>query len=158
MLLAGRYKFQGLALIIPDIPRELQCDVHSLVLACSHLCLLKSQSALRPTFTFCRLTLFLFSWVTMLILSRPGSSKMGRDTLTAGIVLGFLQETSRNRILSNRFLHVHGGGFEWPPLLSDLNPGYFSCWDMSRIKCWALVPAQLIIWKSQYSKRWTQSQ
>jgi hypothetical protein len=40
----------------------------------------------------------------------------------------FLKVTSGNRALSNRFSHVHGGGFKWPPLLPDVNPCDFFPW------------------------------
>jgi hypothetical protein len=40
---------------------------------------------------------------------------------TAGNV-DFFKETFGNRVLSNGFLHVDSGGFEWPLFSPDLNP------------------------------------
>jgi hypothetical protein len=54
------------------------------------------------------MTLFLSLWVTEFILIRPGSNKTARQPGSLD-----LKETFGNRVLSNRFPHVHDGGFEW---------------------------------------------
>jgi hypothetical protein len=106
MLVAGRYKVQGLALTIPDILHELQCDVHSPVLACSHLCLLKDTANSQAHLHVLQNDSVHFSQVTVSILLRPESSKMEGSPHTAGIVLDFLKETSRNRELSDFLMFV----------------------------------------------------
>jgi hypothetical protein len=59
--------------------------------------------------------------------------------------VAFFKETLANRILSNTLPHVHGGGFERPPLLPDLSPCAFSYGNISRIKCSLPTFAQLMV-------------